>query len=371
MNNMTYLCPVCGAEIGWDAQANCFKCMYCDGEFTVDQLSGKNIDAAENATPDNVQHAVAISEEEMSYTTTDDGTEGSDLVKYQCSHCFAEMITERATAATTCVYCGHPIVFTEQVVGDFAPKYVLPFEKTKEEAHKAFTDFMNKPLTPKDFKEECTIDKVQGIYIPFWLFSGRCDAVGRFETRTCIKERRHDKKIHRTWDVYESLRKGANYFEHVPADGSSKTDDAAMQSIEPFDFSKLIEFNSAYLSGYLAERYDEDAEVQKPKIEERIKNTTHDKMVETCNFDRVRTEEFKHQIVYSGADYALLPTWLFYCTYKNKRYFFAMNGQTGKFIGNLPISLGKAAAIWGILFLISALLCWGLPLLSIYLRLRF
>jgi hypothetical protein len=38
--------------------------------------------------------------------------------------------------------------------------------------------------------------------------------------------------------------------------------------------------------------------------------------------------------------YALLPVWLLNTVYKGKTYTFAMNGQTGKFVGNLPIDKG-------------------------------
>lgn len=360
MANITYRCPECGGEIGWNGPLGMFKCEYCDGQFSKDKISGINTDTEH----EDIQHGEEVDDE---YAVTDDGTistGANSLVKYRCSNCQAELITDKSTAASICVYCGRPIVMTEQIIGDFKPKYVLPFKKTKEEALTVFSKFMKKPLTPKDFKDAVTVDKVQGIYIPFWLFSGKCMLQGRYKSMNCVREKKtrvnDDERVLRIWDVYDSKREGIISFDKIPADGSSKTDDEAMQSIEPYDFKELIPFDPAYLSGYLAERYDEDASVQEGKIEDRIRCSAHDKLIETVDFDRVETVSFDYKVTDKETEYALLPTWLLYCTYKGKNYLFAMNGQTGKFIGNLPISIAKTIGIFIGTFLVSALFFWFL-----------
>ena len=43
--------------------------------------------------------------------------------------------------------------------------------------------------------------------------------------------------------------------------------------------------------------------------------------------------------------YALLPMWILSTNYRGQIYRFAMNGQTGKFVGNLPTDWGK---FWGL-----------------------
>ena len=40
------------------------------------------------------------------------------------------------------------------------------------------------------------------------------------------------------------------------------------------------------------------------------------------------------------AQYALYPVWILNTTWKDKKYIFAMNGQTGKMTGDLPIDRG-------------------------------
>ena len=49
------------------------------------------------------------------------------------------------------------------------------------------------------------------------------------------------------------------------------------------------------------------------------------------------------------AKYALYPVWILNTTWKDNKYVFAMNGQTGKFVGDLPVDKG---AFWRWFFLV-------------------
>ena len=62
--------------------------------------------------------------------------------------------------------------------------------------------------------------------------------------------------------------------------------------------------------------------------------------------------------------YALLPVWLLNTTWKDKKYTFAMNGQTGKMVGDLPMDkslffkwlIGLTAAVGSAILVLSTLL---------------
>lgn len=336
MANISYKCPTCGAEIFWKAQLNRFECDYCGDAFSLDEIESN----AQSAAPDeqNIEHHQELDEGEI--LESNDGTVGSDLVKYSCSYCGAEIITDRATAATICVYCGNSVIMSEQIINDFKPDYVIPFKIEKDKVMQSFKEFSKKPLTPKSFDCEQVVDKMQGVYIPFWLYSGKCDGQMHAEginehTFTDGDYRVKEKKI------YDLMRDGTVRFKNVPVDGSSKTDNDAMDSIEPYDYSQLTAFTPAYLSGFLAERFDEDSNVCLPRAKERMENTTLSLLKDSCSYEDVNVKTFSKRTSITETKYALLPTWLLYTTYKDKKYFFAMNGQTGKFIGNLPIDIGK------------------------------
>ena len=51
----------------------------------------------------------------------------------------------------------------------------------------------------------------------------------------------------------------------------------------------------------------------------------------------------------------MLPVWLLSTKWEGQNFLFAMNGQTGKMIGNLPIAKGKQMLISILVFILSML----------------
>lgn len=343
MANVIYKCLTCGGDLQFSAETQNWTCKYCDDVFTLADLDA----AGQNQIDEQKMDTHTELEGDKSQYQSTDGTISKDLVQYKCSHCGAEIITDRATAATICVYCSNPVIMSEQVVGGFSPDYVIPFRIDKSKVMDSFKAFSKKPLTPKDFDCDAVVDKLQGVYIPFWLYSGTmsgsitCDGINKRTYRSGdyrVTESKH----------HNVFRDGFLSFEKVPVDASSKTDDDAMDSIEPYDFGAMVPFNIGYLAGYLAERYDQDQESCIPRANDRIINTGRDELIKTCHYDDVVVKQFNHDVDIKKTEYALMPAWLLYTKYKDKDYLFAMNGQTGKFIGNLPISYPKLALFTGV-----------------------
>lgn len=353
--NTIYKCPTCGAEIFWNAKEGCFKCEYCDSKFSMeemDQTGQGQIDETK------IERHEEVDREEYAQTT--DGTISNDFVKYTCTHCGAEIITDRATAATICVYCGNAVIMSEQIIDDFKPDYVIPFKISKDSVMDSFKKFSKKPLTPKDFDCERIVDKMQGVYIPFWLYSGSCH--GKIQTEAYTEKKwRSGNTEYTEKEYYSVMRDGNVTFKNVPVDASSKTDNDAMDSIEPFDYSELKPFNAGYLSGFIAERFDEDKKTCLERATLRFENSTLEELMGSCRSQRdyyfvEKPSMYQKQAEISEVKYALMPTWLLYTTYNGQQYLFAMNGQTGKFIGNLPISKGKLAAYCALTFFITSLI---------------
>ena len=138
-------------------------------------------------------------------------------------------------------------------------------------------------------------------------------------------------------------RAGSISFEHVPVDGSSKMPDDLMESVEPYDFADVKEFQTAYLAGYMADKYDVSSEQSITRADERVKHSTEQAFQKTVQgYSSVVPESSGISLSNGHARYALYPVWILNTTWKGERYIFAMNGQTGKFVGNLPVD--KAAA---------------------------
>ncbi len=154
-------------------------------------------------------------------------------------------------------------------------------------------------------------------------------------------------------------RGGSVGFEHVPVDGSSKMPDDLMESVEPYDYSDALDFQTAYLAGYFADKYDVTAEESIDRANQRIRRSTEDAFASTVQgYATVNAESSSVQFHGGKAKYALYPVWLLNTTWNGEKYTFAMNGQTGKFVGNLPLDK-SAATKWtvGLAAALSAAAC--------------
>lgn len=323
-----FKCPCCGGSIEFDTASQQMKCPYCDTEFDPEAIMENS--EAESSEASDEMHWEAAGDKQWE--------DGDDISLFTCRSCGGEIVCDQTTAATACPYCGNPVVMTGRLSGGLKPDLVIPFKLDKKAAKEGLLRHLKgKRLLPKVFKDENHIDEIKGVYAPFWLFDSDTDAKIRYHaTRTRFWS---DSNYNYTeTSHFALLREGSIGFEHVPVDGSSKLDDALMESIEPYDYSQAIDFQTAYLSGYLADRYDVDAESTVGRANERIKRSTEQRFAATAvgyssvvpRHCRIRSEKGK-------VHYALLPVWLLSTTWQGKNYLFAMNGQTGKFVGDLPL----------------------------------
>ncbi len=384
-----YKCPACGGTLEFDVALQKMKCPYCDTVTDVEDLISKdevlndgNIDV--NSLPENEFSWKS----EIGNSWEKEETEKMSV--FICKSCGGEIVGDENTGATECPYCGNQVVFSERFGGGLKPDYVIPFKLTREQAKDNYKKHIEKKfLLPKLFKQENHIDEIKGIYVPFWLHSSKVNAFARFDAE----------KI-RTWSdsnyeytevtTYDVFRSGKMNFNNIPADGSSKMPDDLMESVEPFDFSEAVPFQSAYLAGYFADKYDVDEKETEERVNERLRQSTIDVLRDTVvgytnvsNFDpgifrkkmnkmdetsyddpfaNTNTEGSGVSMTEGNIKYALYPVYLLSSTYKGEKYTFAMNGQTGKFVGNLPMDKTKRnitfAGLFAGLTALSTVLLW-------------
>lgn len=329
-----FKCPCCDGGIEFDSESQNMKCPFCGTEFDVETLMSyqKELD---NQRSDQMNWDVSAGQE-----WTEDETTGMRI--YICHSCAGEIVGDATLGATACPFCGNPVVMKGQFAGDLKPDLVIPFKLDKKAAKEALRQhYSGKRLLPKAFKDENRIEEIKGIYVPFWLFEADADAHFRYKATRTRFWRSGDYDYTET-RYYSVVRGGSLGFNMVPVDGSSKIADDLMESIEPFDLSEAVDFQTAYLSGYLADRYDVTAEQSVERANQRIRNTTQEAFASTViGFDSVIPVSSSIQLQRSGAKYALYPVWLLNTTWEGQRFTFAMNGQTGKLVGDLP--LDKAA----------------------------
>lgn len=351
-----YKCPCCGGAIAFDSSLQKMKCPYCDTEFEMDTLA--NYDAElQNDTNDEMEWQMPTGNE-----WSDE--ESSGLRSYICKSCGGEIIGDENTAATSCPFCGNPVVMMKQFSGALKPDLVIPFKLDKKAAKEGLTKHLSgKRLLPKIFKDQNHIDEIKGIYVPFWLFDSDVDAQVRYRASK-IRTYSDSQYDYTETSFFSVLRNGNIGFANVPVDGSTKMEDSLMESIEPFDLSDAVDFHTAYLAGYLADKYDVTAEESIERANKRIKKSTEDAFASTVKgYTTVQAENSNIQLHNGKAKYALYPVWLLNTTWNGNTYTFAMNGQTGKFVGDLPVDQ-SAATKWMIgLSAAMSVLSYGVVLL--------
>lgn len=322
-----YDCPCCGAALKFSGTEQNLICEYCDNSFEIESVKAFNEELTPSSFDWEVQNANAWTEEDISHLHT-----------FTCQSCGGQLITDDNTAATFCPYCDSSAILPDRLSGDIRPDGVLPFRNTKEDAKNAFLKLCKKkPLLPKNFAEDHRVEKITGIYVPFWLYD--CNGTFNGQYKATRVSHWSDAQYHYTKTDHYLLKRQANaQFTSIPMDGSSKTDNAIMESIEPYDYGQMVDFETAYLSGYFADKYDVPSKDGQSRIEERVSNSLNDAIQDTfIGFSSVVPTSKQLQVAHGKAKYVLLPVWMLYTKYKEKTYLFAMNGQTGKMTGSFPI----------------------------------
>ena len=329
-----YKCPCCGGAIEFDSSLQKMKCPYCDTEFDMETLA--SYDAGLKDEQDSMEWETSAGGEWQE-------GEANGLRSYICRSCGGEIVGDANTAATSCPFCGNPVVMMGQFSGALRPDFVIPFKLDKNAAKAGLQKHLTgKRLLPKIFKDQNHIDEIKGVYVPFWLFDTDADARVRY--RTTKLRCWSDSEYNYTETSHFLVHRGGSVgFEHVPVDGSSRMADDLMESIEPYDFSDAVGFQTAYLAGYFADKYDVGADESIERANERVKKSAEEAFASTVEgYDTVTAESSSVQLHGGKAKYALYPVWILNTTWKGQKYTFAMNGQTGKFVGDLPVD--KAAA---------------------------
>ena len=327
-----YKCPCCCGGIEFDSQSQNMKCPYCDTEFEVDAIKEFN----EVSQPEQDDFSWDNPSSEW------DASEQDGMKVYSCENCGGQIVADETTSASACPYCDSPIVMSGQFEGGLKPDLIIPFKIDKEGAKEALRNFMKgKFLLPKSFADENRIEEIKGVYVPFWLFDCDADAKLKFKAAKTRSWRSGDYAYTET-KHYMIIRSGDISFDKVPVDGSTKMPDELSEAIEPFNYGDCKDFLPAYLAGYLSDKYDVDAETSQSRANERIKTSTLQEFENTVQgYDSVIPEAVNIQLKSGKIRYALLPVWMLNTKYRGEMYSFSMNGQTGKFVGNLPVDWGK------------------------------
>ena len=364
-----YQCPACTGPLHYSAKSGKLACDYCGSSFDVaeiealyarkeaeaaaaKQAADAKAEAAQAAKAEAAEAAAASGGWDTSDLSRDWGAEADGLRVYSCPSCGAELICDQSTAATACPYCGNPAIVPGQFSGALRPDYILPFRLSKDDAVQALrAHYKGKPFLPRSFTSANHLEQIQGVYVPFWLFDGGAEGAASYRASNTNVFETGDYEITETRH-YHVVRAGSLAFEKIPVDASSKMPDDHMDSIEPFDYAQLRPFSTAYLPGYLADKYDVTIDDSRDRADTRCRETLAQALRDpVTGYGACVTEREDIALRRGKVHYALLPVWMLSTKWRGQDFLFAMNGQTGKLVGDLPTDRGR---FWGMFAAIAA-----------------
>lgn len=352
---VSHKCPNCGASLNFSAEDQAIKCTACDSVFTTEEMEKYTKALAEfEKLQENPKEEADIGWN--SFEGSGDLVEGKK--SYKCDVCGGTIIAEESVAATHCPYCDSPALIAEQLSGAFKPDVIIPFAIKRQEMAERLKGFLKgKFLVPSIFRKSSRIEESSGIYVPFWLYDAKVHADIIYHATKVTMYKTEEEEVVET--MHFRCHRGADLdFENIPADASVSTKDEYMDNIEPFNFKALKSFDGLYMAGYMADRFTVNADDCLPRVEERIKNSCKTELAKTLIG---YTTQVPVSVKISNREkgdikYAMMPVWLMATRYHGKVYEFAMNGQTGKVVGNPPISKARVFAFWLFMTVIFTLL---------------
>ncbi len=314
MSSAIHKCPSCGAYLTFDAGSANVSCEYCKSEFSVAEVESFH----ETAQREKQQYQ-------------------SETHGYHCENCGAEVITDNETSSGFCYYCHSPVIFSDKISGAYLPDYIIPFKISKKQAQQTFRNWVKKfKLVPKGFASPEQLDKITGIYVPYWLVDANV-AIDVSGTGDVVTTRRVGDKEYTNTMRYSFERKGNMVFQHVKTIASDRVNGALIDSVESNTKDKLVPFSTAYLSGFFSQHFTISREDAAALTEQKIDGYVTDMIMRELNYQNIQYQRQNNQIKSTKWSYVLLPMWILTYKFGDKVYVYALNGENGESFGQLPV----------------------------------
>lgn len=358
---ISYKCPNCDGELVFHPATQKYKCEYCASAFSQEELE-KMKPAMEKeekiATP--LQESPAVSQEEQKSQErgNSEDKEAEEGVMYNCPSCGAEIVTDQTTAATFCYYCHNPVVLSGRVSGKFLPNKIIPFSIDKKKATDKFLEYVqSKKFVPKAFFNKQQIEKISGVYFPYWMADMDMAGSLQAEGKNLRVWRSGDTEYTET-KIYHVERQGKIHLEDITKNALKKNSLKLAEGVLPYDVTKVQDFHMGYLSGFLAEKRDLERVDLQSEVAADAKKFGEKLLKDTVKgYSSLNVRNCLLHTDRENWDYIMLPVWT--VTYKGsdgKIYYYSMNGQNGKVYGELPIDKTKVFILGSVIFVIVFLL---------------
>lgn len=351
-----HVCPECGGKGEWDPGKRKLVCPYCGTEF--DRVAPPPL-------PDITEHdldAMIVQLGDKAHTL--DNT----VRRVQCTHCHAVLSRDAENVASSCDFCGSPeLLAYEDIEAPISPESLLPASKTKEEAYHALKTFLaSKWFAPNDLKRRNLVDRIHGVYLPYWTFDSAAECPWKADSGTyyyVTRTRRGSDGKTQTYRERKTRWRPASghvstWFDDVTISGSRGIDPDILQRLEPYPLKDLVPYETRYVSGWDVEHY------QVPLLQAartgfgKMEGMLREMCAREIPGDTYRNLRIHPQYSRKTFKHILTPIWLIAYQYKGKTYQGAMNAVTGTTYAHFPKSAWKIAIVALLIVIVAALIAF-------------
>lgn len=332
-----FVCPNCGGGMEFCIDEQKLQCLYCN--TTV------NLEDEETSVKEYSFNEL----EHLKYHSW-----GGKEKVIKCENCGGETVIDEMTAADYCAFCGssHIVESNKEDVG-IKPETIIPFKIVKKDAEKKFKKWIrSKFFAPKEVKNRQVLDKLKGVYIPFFTYDSNSSTAyvarkgtyyytthtKRVNGKTVTERRRHTR-----WRTVRGVY--TEYFNDILINASTKIKDKLANRLGDFKLKELKTYKKEYLSGFLAEKYSKSLNEGWIEAKDIIDGDIYQGIRRQVGGDEFRLVNRSTNYGDIKFKHILLPIWMSSYSFKNKMYSFIINGQTGKVSGEYPKSPGKIIAV--------------------------
>lgn len=371
MATISYKCPNCDGELKFNPAGQNYTCEYCGSAFSQAELDAMTRAESTDRVDDQAQYREDQSpkvEVDGILVGADGGSDGSfidednngiddrfesvshfyegadkdNAVLYSCPSCGAEIVTDQTTAATFCYYCHNPVVLGGRLEGDYLPNLIVPFQFDRKQAEAKFFEFVSKKrYVPKGFFKPESVEKLSGVYFPYWLYEVELQGYMEADAEN-VRTWTSGNTSYREVKRYRVLREGDVSFKNRVENALRKANADLITGVLPYDTDNVQPFNMGYLSGFLAEKRDIEVVSIQDGVRNDMRNKAEAVFKDSMSYSNVRVRNNSFRALREDWRYVLLPVWTM--TYQGgdgKRYYFSLNGQSGKVYGKLPVDRKK------------------------------
>ena len=337
-----YPCAACGAQAEWNPGRQLLVCPFCgtSAPFTINPdgtIVENDLAAALRAAP---------------------ADERGWLVErrtVKCQSCKAVSVFDPARVGQNCDFCGSPkLLDYQEIKAPIRPQSLLPFKVTEAHVRDQIRRwYAGKWLAPGSLKRMALIDRVKGVYVPYWTFDAhvvcpwRADAGHYYYTTETYRDNQGRTQTRRVRHVRWEPAAGEvqHFFDDEPVPGTHGVSLRLLKEIEPFPTSELVPYDTAFLSGFVVEHYQLVLQEASQQSEVSMTHQLEEMCAREIPGDTYRNLEIRPVFSARTFKHILVPVWLLSYTYGNRAWQVVVNGYTGAIAGEYPKSAWKIALL--------------------------